>query len=69
MSTQNLSSVTIEIISQYRQAGQQLGRANERGLQRTADAIGAQLSLSDGIDGAGLGVHLRIPQRHAPRPA
>lgn len=38
-------------------------------VERIADAIGAQLSLSDGIDGSGLGVHLRIPQRHAPRPA
>lgn len=44
MSTQNLSSVTIEIISQYRQAGQQLARAYERGLQRTADAIGGQIT-------------------------
>ena len=38
-------------------------------VERIADAIGAQLSLSDGIDGAGLGVHLRIPQRNTPRPA
>ena len=37
-------------------------------VERIADAIGAQLSLSDGIDGAGLGVHLRIPQRHASQP-
>lgn len=35
-------------------------------VQRIADAIGAQLTLSDGLDGAGLGVHLRIPDRGAP---
>ncbi|MBK9656827.1 MAG: hypothetical protein IPO66_15770 [Rhodanobacteraceae bacterium] len=44
MSTQNLSSVTIEIIGQYHQAGQRLARAYERGLQRAADAIGGQLT-------------------------
>jgi two-component system, OmpR family, sensor histidine kinase QseC len=34
-------------------------------VQRIADAIGAELSLSDGIDGRGLGVRLHIPDRHA----
>ncbi len=29
-------------------------------VQRIADAIGAQLSLSDGLNGVGLGVHLQI---------
>lgn len=32
-------------------------------VQRIADAIGAQLSLSDGLEGRGLGVHLRIQNR------
>lgn len=44
MTTQNLSSVTIEIIGQYHQAGRQLARAYERGLQRAADAIGGQFT-------------------------
>jgi two-component system, OmpR family, sensor histidine kinase QseC len=34
-------------------------------VQRIADAIGAELSLADGIDGRGLGVHLHLPDRHA----
>jgi len=34
-------------------------------VQRIADAIGAQLSLSDGIDGRGLGVSLHLQGRHA----
>lgn len=37
-------------------------------VQRIADAIGAELSLADGIDGRGLGVDLRLPDRHAPPP-
>ncbi len=36
-------------------------------VQRIADAIGAQLSLSDGLDGPGLCVRLRIPEPHALR--
>lgn len=44
MSTQNLSSVTIDTIGHYHQAGRQLARAYERGLQRAADAIGEQLT-------------------------
>lgn len=34
-------------------------------VQRISDAIGAQLSLSDGIDGRGLGVSLHLQGRHA----
>lgn len=44
MSTQSLSSVTIEVIGQYHEAGRQLARAYERGLQRVADAIGGQVA-------------------------
>lgn len=32
-------------------------------VQRIADAIGASLSLSDGLEGHGLGVHMRIQDR------
>jgi hypothetical protein len=39
MSTQTLSSVAIEIVGQYHQAGQYLARAYDRGVQRAADAI------------------------------
>lgn len=35
-------------------------------VQRIADALGARLSLSEGIDGRGLGVALHLPDRHAP---
>lgn len=37
-------------------------------VERIADAIGAELSLSDGIEARGLGVHLRIPDRHLSQP-
>jgi hypothetical protein len=39
MSTQTLSSVAIDVVEQYHQAGQHLARAYQAGVQRAAEAL------------------------------